>query len=114
MTAGRQALGAHGEALVARWYEEQGYTVLARNWRVAEGELDLVLGRDRLVVVCEVKTRSTDRFGSPLEAVTALKQRRIRRLTALWLSASGHGPCQIRFDVAAVLRGQLDVVEDAF
>ena len=114
MTAARQALGAHGEALVARWYERQGYEVLARNWRTADGELDLVLGRDRLVVVCEVKTRSSERFGSPLEAVTPRKQQRIRRLAVRWLASSDHGPAEVRFDVAAVLRGKVDVIEGAF
>ena len=109
-----QALGAHGEALVARWYEQRGYVVLDRNWRTAEGELDLVLQRDRLIVVCEVKTRSSERYGSPLEAVTPLKQRRIRRLTARWLAVGDHPPAELRFDVAGVLRGQVDVVESAF
>jgi len=100
----RRALGAAGEQAAARWYEAAGYEVIDRNWRVREGELDLVvLAPDGAVVFCEVKTRTSDRFGAPVEAVTATKQRRIRTLAAQWLAAHpgvGHG---IRFDVAAVL-----------
>ncbi|MEY3362322.1 MAG: hypothetical protein RL531_2041 [Actinomycetota bacterium] len=100
----RRALGAAGEQAAADWYEAAGYRVLDRNWRVREGELDLVLlAADGAVVFCEVKTRTSVRFGAPVEAVTATKQRRVRTLAAQWLAANpgvGHG---IRFDVASVL-----------
>jgi putative endonuclease len=74
-----------------------------------------------VIVFCEVKARTSDRFGSPFEAVTPAKQRRLRRLAARWLS-SGHGSRgaqQIRFDVAAVTPGpggtlRVEVLEDAF
>lgn len=114
MTDQRRALGAAGEARAAAWYEDSGYTVIARNWRCRQGELDLVLGRGRLVVFCEVKTRSSLAFGSPAEAVTRTKQLRLRRLAAAWIEASGTRPGQVRFDVASVLPGQLDVIEGAF
>ena len=71
---------------MARWYEARGYEVLARNWRVREGELDLVVARDGALVFCEVKSRSSDAFGLPAEAVTVSKQARLRRLH-LWCGA---------------------------
>ena len=110
----RRALGARGEALVAAWYEARGYEVLARNWRVREGEIDLVLGRGRGTVFCEVKTRSSDRFGAPVEAVTFTKQRRLRLLGARWLTAGGRRGGPIRFDVASVRGDVVEVVEGAF
>ncbi len=111
---GRRAHGAFGEDLVARWYEQRGYRVLARNWRSRTGELDLVVGKDRLVVFCEVKSRATDAFGSPFEAVGATKQARLRKLGLEWLAAEGLHARELRFDVAAVLSGKVDVLEAAF
>ena len=114
MTAGRRALGARGELLTARWYEARGYEVLARNWRCREGELDLVLRGDGAVVFCEVKTRSSMSFGAPAEAVTRQKQARVRRLAVAWLRASGVRAGSVRFDVAAVMGRDVQVVENAF
>lgn len=115
MTQGRRALGDHGEALAAGWYAAQGYEVVARNWRSAGGEIDLVLRRGRELVFCEVKTRTSDRFGTPAEAVTPLKQRRIRRLAAAYLvERRPPGGCVVRFDVAAVSGRDVEVIERAF
>lgn len=120
-TAGdNKALGALGEQAAADWYESHGYSVTDRNWRVREGELDLVLlAPDGAVVFCEVKTRSSDRFGSPLEAVTPIKQRRLRTLAALWLSAHEGRGGEVRFDVAAVVLSasgepEVEVVQAGF
>ena len=115
----RRALGTDGEAAVARWYEQRGYEVLDRNWRVREGELDLVLRRGGAVVFCEVKTRRGIGFGLPAEAVTVAKQRRIRGLALRWLETRGVRAKQLRFDVASVLVGRdapptIDVIEAAF
>ncbi|HMS89056.1 MAG: YraN family protein [Acidimicrobiales bacterium] len=116
MTRARLRLGAAGEDLAAAWYESNGYRILARNWRCREGEIDLVCLRDRVVVICEVKTRSSDAFGHPAEAVTPAKQQRLRVLAGRWLEdgAGGLRPRSVRFDVAAVLAGELDVIEAAF
>lgn len=99
----RRALGRRGEDLVADWYEAAGYRILARNWRSREGELDLVVSRGRTVVFCEVKTRRSTRFGAPVEAVTATKQRRIRTLALQWLATQSSPGVDLRFDVASVL-----------
>ncbi|MQA09522.1 MAG: YraN family protein [Pseudonocardiaceae bacterium] len=96
-------LGKDGEDLAARHLTNAGMTVLSRNWRCREGELDLVLTDGQRLVVCEVKTRSGDGFGTPAESVTAAKSQRIRRLANLWLSAHHVGWCVVRFDVIAVV-----------
>jgi putative endonuclease len=115
MAAGdRQRVGAAGERLVARHYEHLGYAVLDRNWRCDAGELDLVVRRGAVLVVCEVKTRRTAGFG-PWEAVTPAKQRRLRHLAARWLAAHpGRRFDSVRFDVAGVAGGTLTVREAAF
>ena len=108
-------MGAAGEDIAAAWYEARGYQVVARNWRCRAGELDLVVRDGRTFVFCEVKARTTDAFGMPAEAVTRSKQARIRRLAARWLAQEAPvRALQIRFDVAAVLAGELEVFEGAF
>jgi putative endonuclease len=107
-------LGASGEELVVGWYEARGYRVVDRNWRCPRGELDIVACRGALVVFCEVKTRTSDAFGVPAEAVTRTKQTRLRRLGAQWLEQAGRGVGEIRFDVASVLAGDVEVIEAAF
>lgn len=99
---------------MARWYRRRGYDVVARNWRFGRGELDLVVCDGSVLVFCEVKTRSSDRFGTGLEAVTLDKQRRVRHLAAEFLAADGRWRGPIRFDVASLVAGHLDVVENAF
>jgi putative endonuclease len=111
----RRALGAKGEARVARWYEEQGYEVVGRNWRCRDGELDLIVRRGAVLVFCEVKTRSSTRFGVPAEAVTRAKVSRLRRLAARWLAEHADArAADIRFDVAGILGSTVDVIEAAF
>lgn len=103
----RRALGRRGEDVAAAHLSARGLTVLARNWRCREGELDLVASGGGRLVVAEVKTRSGTGYGLPAEAVTAAKASRIRRLAQRWLAehheAGGSGFAEVRFDVVAVL-----------
>lgn len=114
MTAGRRALGSYGENLAARWYAEHGYVLVSRNWRCREGEIDLVLTRARLLVFCEVKTRSSNAYGSPAAAVTPAKQARLRKLGMRWIDAHQMRPSTIRFDVACVIGRDVRIIESAF
>ena len=88
--------------------------MLDRNWRCRAGELDIVAGRNGLIVFCEVKTRSSVAFGLPSEAVTRVKQTRLRKLGVQWLEQSGARARDVRFDVASVLDRAVEVIEGAF
>lgn len=99
----RSTLGAYGEALAARHLAAQGMVLLDRNWRCELGEIDLVLRDGRILVVCEVKTRSSLAFGTPLEAVTERKAARLRRLAARWLADHEVHPDEVRIDLVGVL-----------
>jgi putative endonuclease len=90
------AVGAYGERLAARYLTESGMQILDRNWRCDQGEIDIVAIDDTCLVIVEVKTRRSLVFGSPVEAVTAVKAARLRRLAGCWLD--------IRIDVIGVLR----------
>ena len=115
MVDGRRAVGLTGEDRAAAWYLAQGYEIVARNWRCREGELDLIVRSGRQYVFCEVKARTTDAFGTGAEAVTRTKQDRVRRLAARWLDSDApHPPREIRFDVAAVLGDDIEVIQGAY
>ncbi|MGH3370620.1 MAG: YraN family protein [Nocardioidaceae bacterium] len=108
----RSALGTYGEALAARHLVSEGMVLLDRNWRCDEGEIDLVLRDGRVLVVCEVKTRSSMAFGSPLEGVTEQKAARLRRLAARWLAVHPVGHGEVRIDLVGVLvpaRGPIEM-----
>ena len=100
---------------MAAWYERSGFEILDRNWRIRGGEIDLVTTSGRLLVFCEVKTRTSAAFGSAAEAVTPAKQRRLRSLAVAWLGAHRElRACTVRFDVAAITGTDVSVVVDAF
>jgi len=91
-----------GEALAALFLRLKGYRIEARNWRCSLGEVDIVAwDRDTLVFV-EVKARATRAAGSPEEAVTAAKQRRLSLLAQAFLGKRRDDPPPCRFDVVAV------------
>ena len=85
--ADKDVLGRAGEDRAARYFEEHGFTVLARNWRCPQGEIDLVVADRSTVVVVEVKTRRGEQFGHPFEAIDARKRGRLWRLSMAWASA---------------------------
>lgn len=103
MSRDRQALGRFGERLARLYYEHRGYDVLCRRFRVREGELDLVVRRGPDLVFVEVKTRRGTACGTPAEAVTRLKLRRMRSAARRYLALEDSpGAVRFRFDVVSV------------
>lgn len=118
----KDALGRYGEDVAARHLIAAGLVILDRNWRCSDGELDIIAMDGPALVFCEVKTRSSVTFGTPAEAVTAVKAARIRRLALRWMienrDESQYWP-RLRFDVVSVLRRagsppQVDHLIEAF
>jgi putative endonuclease len=99
----KDAVGGYGERVAVAYLVARGLVLLDRNWRCPLGELDIVM-RDRgdVLVFVEVKTRRSDRFGTPAEGVDRAKVRRLRRLGAAWLAQAGIHPAEVRFDVVEV------------
>ena len=114
MTQARRALGRAGEEAVGRWYEARDWCVIARNFRCRYGEIDLILRRDGDVAFCEVKSRTGRSFGDAFEKVDYRRVGRLRRAAVHWLSLEPRGALSIRFDVAAVRDGVIEVIEGAF
>lgn len=114
----RGALGRDGEELVSGHLERQGFAIVDRNVRVGRFEIDVIAQRGRLLVFCEVRTRSSDAFVDPIDTIDRGKRMRIRKAAELYLLQRSLEPSEIRFDAASVLiagdRRQLDYYEDAF
>lgn len=111
MQSSTRALGASAERRVRRHYLLRGYRVLAANARAGGNELDVVVRRGRRLVFVEVKARSGERFGDPLEAVGPEKARRLRRAAEGFLARNPELlELEISFEVAAVRKGSIDRV----
>ena len=100
----KDVLGQQGEQLAASFLAEAGLMVIDRNWRCKHGEIDIVAVAGRTLVICEVKTRSGLRFGTPIEAITRQKAWRLRKLAVLWVNAHGLIFEEIRIDIVGILR----------
>ena len=114
----RVSLGQNGEDAAERLYRSMGFRILDRNFRCKGGEIDLIARRGPTLVFCEVKSRATDKWGEPSEAVGYAKQARLRRLAASWLTERRPGSVDIRFDVVSVIvrhgRTYIRHIPDAF
>jgi putative endonuclease len=100
----KRGLGHYGETLAARHLTASGMVLLERNWRTTTGEIDLLLRDGDVLVVCEVKTRSSDIGGLPHEAVDATKVERLRRVAGEWVAGHAAEPDDVRVDLVAVTR----------
>lgn len=116
MERNKRTVGTKTETVAADFLAKKGYVILEKNYRNRFGEIDLIAKDGETIVFAEVKFRSTENFGDPMEAVSYVKQKKISR-TALYYYAS-HGyiettPC--RFDVVAIYgSGHIEHMENAF
>jgi putative endonuclease len=101
--AAKDVLGRRGERIAENFLTGTGMVIVDRNWRCPQGEIDLVARDGDELVFVEVKTRTSTAFGHPLEAITARKLARLRRLAAAWCAAHQVRARSIRLDAVAVL-----------
>src|SRR5687767_10102628 len=99
----RALVGATGEDSAARFLKARGQRVIERNYRCREGEIDIISVTGDTIVFSEVKTRGSDRWGQPSEAVDWRKQARLRRLAAIWMADRRPSQSEVRFDVLSVI-----------
>jgi putative endonuclease len=99
----KDELGRRGEEIAAGHLRAHGFEILDRNWRVREGELDIVAREGVALVVVEVKTRSSTRFGWPIEAITRSKAQRLRRLAYAWAQEHGERSRHLRIDAVGII-----------
>ena len=97
-------LGRKGEDEAARFLEARGWKILGRNVRLGRREVDVIATRGQVLVFVEVKSRSGDAWGDPLEAITQKKRQEIARAAAGWLREHAHSHIGIiRFDAIGIL-----------
>jgi len=111
-------LGRRGEEFAVELLKENGYRILYRNYKTKLGEIDIIAKDRDCTCFIEVKTRRSDRFGSPAEALTLSKQRQISKAALLFLKENKLLNKKARFDVASVVyldgRPNLDLIKNAF
>ena len=110
--------GGYGEQLARAFLVREGFRILEMNYRFHRGEIDIIAEEGEVLAFCEVKTRTNDRYGAPELAVTALKQRQIRKVALGYLTVRGLHDRVCRFDVVAIRLGrgapELTLIRDAF
>ena len=113
-----RSVGDRGEETALQYLHGLGYGLVERNYRVPEGEIDLILRRGDELVFVEVKLRSSAEFGHPLEVLSERQKNRVRAAAEVWLAARDPGFDSLRFDVIGILGRGRDAkilhVEDAF
>ncbi|MCW4466254.1 YraN family protein [Glutamicibacter sp. MNS18] len=100
----KQRLGRAGEEVAAEYLSGIGHRILARNWRTSTGELDLISVAGEQLIAVEVKTRTSDKFGTAFEAINAAKFRRIHRLIRQWARENNLMTMQVRVDVLCIYK----------
>ena len=114
----RSGLGAWGEEAAAEFLVSQGFQILDRNWHASHGELDIVAEDGETLVFVEVKARTGHAFGWPEDAVTPLKQAKLRKTAWAYLMAHDQEEADFRFDVVAIIstrdQPQIEIIKNAF
>lgn len=112
----QQELGRLGETVACDYLQSIGYEIIERNWRIRQGELDVIARRGDTVVAVEVKTRRGTNYGAPLEAIGYLKTRRIRGLLITWVRMNKPYCRRLRVDAIGItfrrnLRPRIEHIE---
>ena len=103
MTQATNQFGELGERIAARYLERSGWLIVARRFRSGRRDIDLIVQRGDLIAFVEVKARSGDEFGDPVEAVNHRKQRELVKSAQTWIDRHGRAGEAYRFDVMGIL-----------
>ena len=113
-------IGSFGEALARDYLISKGYKILNMNFRNKFGEIDIICKKNNLLIVCEIKSRYSNSFGSPIESITCYKQKQIIKLSELYLISKKYYNFNVRYDIIEVIFNTItsshiiNHVQDAF
>jgi putative endonuclease len=110
-------VGSKGEDLAVEFLKDRGYGIIGRNYKTPIGELDIIAKDGETLVFVEVKTRSSNAFGYPFEAVGPRKKHKLKNLALLYLKNQKKS-CAVRFDVISInlsgTKNEIEHIKDAF
>lgn len=113
-------IGSFGEALARDYLISKGYKILNMNFRNKFGEIDIICKKNNLLIFCEIKSRYSNSFGSPIESITCYKQKQIIKLSELYLISKKYYNFNVRYDIIEVIFNTItsshiiNHVQDAF
>lgn len=113
-----QEYGRDSEALAVAFLKQKGYKVLATNYRLKMGEIDVVAQDGRTIVFVEIKARRSKRYGHPKQALDFRKRRKLSRMAQAYLKTAGRSGASARFDVVAIIATpsgpEIELIRNAF
>lgn len=107
-------LGIWGEREAKKFLKKRGYHILEQNYRCKLGEVDIIATLGDYLVFIEVKTRASNAFGLPMEAVDSAKQRKLLRLAEYYQKSQRMLNMPVRFDVVQILGTEVTLIPEAF
>ncbi len=120
MLDSRKEVGNKGEKLAAKFLKRKGYKIIQRNYKCKLGEIDIIAEQDRTIVFVEVKTRRTQEFGPPQNAITAAKRSQISKVALFYIREKKFVDQSCRFDVIGITfspesrKPRIEHIENAF
>lgn len=110
----KKLLGRNGELKAVNHLKRKGYKILDKNYQTPFGEADIICSYNGEIVFVEVKTRTSDKFGLPKEAVDSKKQEKYRKIASYYILTNKLEEVSVSFLVVEILKGQINVIENAF
>jgi putative endonuclease len=118
MTVARLKTGRQGEDIAVRFLRKEGYLILERNFRCPFGEVDIIARQRDVLVFVEVRSRRSESFGTPLESVGSIKQKKLSRIALSYIQKKRLEGCKARFDVLGIKilgeTNEIELIRDAF
>lgn len=113
-------IGTHGESIAKNFLLTNGYKILDMNFRNKYGEIDIICKLNNIIIFCEIKSRYTNSFGSPIESITYYKQKQIIKLSQIYIIKNKFLDYNVRYDIIEIIFNNINAsytlnhVKDAF
>ena len=113
-------VGIIGEKIAVSYLKKRGYKILAKNFKLKCGEIDIVAREGEYICFVEVKTRTSNAFAQPFESVDYIKQKKMQSAALIWLNMHNLDDALCRFDIVSIILNknykliEINIIKDAF